>query len=109
MRSNFRNMQTTQLYFFLMSSHCQGSLIHYRFLKRCSGLKLNQTTSEMLWLGSMRNRKDTMHDLQLSAEPVYAIGAHFTYDLEVSEKKNVFDKLGCLKKTLKETSPSQAG
>ena len=62
----------------------------------------------------MRNRKDTIHDLQLSAEPVYALGAHFTYDLEVSEKKIFFDKLGSLKKTLnmwspKETSPSLAG
>ena len=68
--------------------------------ERCSGLKLNQTKSEMLWLGSMRNRKDTIHDLQLSAEPVYALGAHFTYDLEVSEKKHFLDKLGSLKKTL---------
>ena len=35
MRSNFRNMQTTQLYFFLilMSNHCQSYLIYYRFLK----------------------------------------------------------------------------
>ena len=68
--------------------------------ERCSGLKLNQTKSEILWLGSMRNRKDTILDLQMSGEPVYALGVHFTYDLEVSEKKNFFDKLGSLKKTL---------
>ena len=54
----------------------------------------------MLWLGSMHHRKDTILDLQMSSEPVYALGVHFTYDLEVSEKKNVFDKLGSLKKTL---------
>ena len=35
----------------------------------------------------MRHRKDTILDLQMSGEPVYALGAHFTYDLEVSEKK----------------------
>ena len=46
----------------------------------------------------MRNRKDTIFDLQMSGEPVYALGVHFTYDPEVSEKKN-FDKLGSLKKT----------
>lgn len=55
--------------------------------ERCSGLKLNQTKSEMLWLGYMRHRKDTILDLQMSGEPVYALGVHFTYDLEVSEKK----------------------
>ena len=68
--------------------------------ERCSGLKLNQTKSEMLWLGSMHYRKDTIFDLQMSGEPVYALGVHFTYDLEVSEKKFFFDKLGSLKKTL---------
>ena len=72
--------------------------------ERCSGLKLNQTKSEMLWLGSMHHRKDTILDLQMSGEPVYALGVHFTYDLEVSEEKNFFDKLGSLKKTLNKWS-----
>ena len=36
----------------------------------------------------------------MSGEPVYALGAHFTYDLEMSEKKNFLDKLESLKKTL---------
>ena len=60
--------------------------------KRCSGLKLNQTKSEKLWLGSVRHRKDSILDLQMSGEPVYVLGVHFTYDLEVSEKKNFYDK-----------------
>jgi len=45
--------------------------------ERCSGLKLNQTKSEMLWLGSMCHRKDTILDLQMSGETVYALGVHF--------------------------------
>jgi len=53
----------------------------------CSCLKLNQTKSEMLWLGSVRHRKDTIVDLQMSGESVYVLGVHFTNDLEVSEKK----------------------
>ena len=28
--------------------------------ERCSGLKLNQTKSEMLWLGSVSHRKDSI-------------------------------------------------
>ena len=43
----------------------------------------------------MHHRKDTELDLQMSGVPVYALGVHFTYDLEVSKKK-----LGSLKKTL---------
>ena len=68
--------------------------------EKCSGLKINQTKSEMLWLGSLRHRKDAFLDLQMSGEPVYALGVHFTYDLEASDKKHFFEKLGSLKKTL---------
>ena len=42
----------------------------------------------------MHHRKDTILDLQISSEPFYALGVHFTYDVEVSEKKKNFDKLG---------------
>ena len=47
----------------------------------------------------MHHIKDTILDLQMSGEPFYALGVHFTYDLEVSEKKNI-NKLGYLKDTL---------
>ena len=54
----------------------------------------------MLWLGSMRHRKDAICNLQISDDPVYALGVHFTYNIELSYKKNFFDKLSSLKKTL---------
>ena len=41
----------------------------------------------MIWLGSIRHRKDTILNLQMRSEPVHALGVHFTYDLDVSEKK----------------------
>ena len=78
MRSIFCNMQMTQLYFCLMSNQCQSYLIYYRFFERCSRLKLSQTKSEMLWLGSVRHRKDSILDLQMSGEPVNTLGVHFT-------------------------------
>ena len=48
----------------------------------------------------MRYRKDTILNLRMDSEPVYALGVHFSYDLEVSEKKNFHEKLVSLKKTL---------
>ena len=68
--------------------------------EKCSGLKINQAKSEMLWLGSMRHRSDAVCNLQISDDRVYALGVHFTYNTELSYKKNFFDKLGSLKKTL---------
>ncbi len=68
--------------------------------ENCSGLKINQTKSEMLRLASMRYRKDTILNLRMNSEPVYALRLHFSYDLEVYERKNFLEKLVSLKKTL---------
>ena len=57
--------------------------------EKCSGLKINQAKSEMLWLGSMRHRREAVCNLQISDDPVYALGVHFTYNTELSYKKNV--------------------
>ena len=48
--------------------------------ERCSGLKINESKSELLWLGSWRHRKDKILNLQISEEPVYALGVHFAYE-----------------------------
>jgi len=66
---------------------------------KCSGLKINQAKSEMQWLGSMHHRKDAICNLQISDDPVYVLGVHFTYNIELSHKKNFFKKLGSLQKT----------
>ena len=66
----------------------------------CSGLKINETKSQMLWLGSWRHRKDKILNLLLSDEPVYALGVHFSYDREAALKKKFWDKIISLKKLL---------
>ena len=57
--------------------------------QKCSGLKINQAKSEMLWLSSMRHvhRRDAVGNLQISDDPVYALGVHFTYNTELSSRK----------------------
>ena len=66
----------------------------------CSGLKINQSKSEMLWLGSISHRKDAIFNLRLSHEPIYALGVHFSYNHEIAVKINFSEKLETLKKTL---------
>ena len=46
--------------------------------ENCSGLRINQIKSELLWLGSLRYRKDTLRNLRLSEEPIYALGVLFS-------------------------------
>ena len=66
----------------------------------CSGLRINQSKSELLWLGSLRYRKDTLLNLRLSEEPIYALGVHFSYDEQLAAKKNFFDRLDPLRRIL---------
>ena len=66
----------------------------------CSGLRINQSKSEMLWLGSLRQRNDAVLNLKLSDEPIYALGVYFSYNEKLAIKKNFFDKLNQLQKLL---------
>ena len=66
--------------------------------ERCAGLKISVAKSEMLWLGSLRYRRDGILNLQIRDETVYALGTHFSYDDELSEKKNFLDKPAKLQK-----------
>ena len=68
--------------------------------ERCSGLRINQSKSELLRLGSSRHRKDTLLNLRLSEETTYALGIHFSYNEELAGKKNFFDRLDPLRKLL---------
>ena len=68
--------------------------------ENCSGLRINQSKSEILWLGSLRQRKDSILKLKLSDEKVYALGVNISYDEELATKRNFFEKLPKLKKIL---------
>ena len=67
-------------------------------LEDCSGLRINHSRSEILWLGSLHQRKDSILKLKLSDETVYALGVYFSYDEELATKRNFFEKLPKLKK-----------
>ena len=66
----------------------------------CSGLIINQSKSELLWLGSLRHRKDSVLSLKRSDEPIYALGEYFSYNEELATKKDFFDELSLLQKLL---------
>ena len=66
--------------------------------ERCSGLKkINESKSELLWLGSWRHRKDKILNLQISEEHVYALVVYFAYERDTVLQRNFWDKLISLK------------
>lgn len=47
--------------------------------EKCIGLKVNLSKSEMLWLGSMRHRKDGVLDLKIRDESVSTLQERFFF------------------------------
>lgn len=85
----------------LANVHSVSNLFAFLFrFERCAELKINLSKSEMLWLDSMKHRKDGVLDLQIKDEPVYALGTYFSNDDEPSDRENFLDKLTKLEKTL---------
>ena len=73
---------------FLVDTQSASNLLDLlSVFEKCSGLKINYGQSELLWLGSMRQRKDILLNLQFRDEPIYALGVHFSYDQETANKK----------------------
>ena len=69
--------------------------------ERCSGLKINHTKSEAMWLGKWKNREDTPFNVKWPKDSVYALGIHFSNSERVSDKLNFHAKLDVLENTLK--------
>ena len=68
--------------------------------KRVSGLEINANKTEAMWLGSWRNRKNKPFGFKWPHEPIYALGIHFSYDLEQANSLNFEEKARNLEKTL---------
>ena len=68
--------------------------------ERCSGLKINRTKSEAMWLGKWKNREDTLFNVKWPKDSIFALGIHFSNSAKVSGKLNFYEKLDVLEKTL---------
>ena len=68
--------------------------------ERCSGLEINPTKSEAIWLGRWKNREDTPFNFKWPKESVFVYGVHFSNCKRTSDKLNFYDKLDALENTL---------
>ena len=66
----------------------------------CSGLKINCTKSEAMWLRKWKNREDTPFNVKWPKDSVFALGIHFSNSEKVSGKIHLYEKLDVLEKTL---------
>ena len=67
----------------------------------CSGLEINTTKTEAMWLGQWKERTDTPFGFKWPKEPISALGIFFSYNQASADSLNFGEKIKILEKTLK--------
>ena len=65
-----------------------------------SGLKINCSKTEGMWIGSLRNDKAKPFDIKWPDEPIKALGVYFTYNQKLLKEKNFIERLDSVKKLI---------
>ena len=65
-----------------------------------SGLEVNASKTEAMWLGQWKNRRDTPFNFNWSADPICALGVFFSYDTAKANKLNFDEKMRSMEKIL---------
>ena len=65
-----------------------------------SGLAINCTKTEGMWIGSLRNNKTKLLGLKWPEEPIKALGVHYSYHEKLLREKNFIETLDKIKKLI---------
>ena len=61
--------------------------------KELSGLKVNSSKTEGMWIGSLKNSESKPLRIKWPTEPIKALGVFFTCDHKLSHSKNFSEKI----------------
>ncbi|KAL9989297.1 hypothetical protein ACROYT_G003831 [Oculina patagonica] len=70
-----------------------------REFKHTSGLEINTSKTEAMWLGAWRNKTDTPYNFRWPQEPIRALGVFFSYNADEANNLNFGEKIRNLEKT----------
>ena len=68
--------------------------------KLISGLEINTSKTEAMWLGRLRDKTYTPFNFKWPKEPICALGIYFSYNTEHANKLNFEERINNLEKTL---------
>ena len=66
----------------------------------CSGLEINKTKTEAMWLGEWKEKTDEPFGFKWPKEPINALGVSFSYNNANADRLNFGEKILSLEKTL---------
>ena len=68
--------------------------------KELSGLRINSSKTEGMWIGSFRSNKLKPFGIKWPDEPIKALGVYYTYDIKLLHEKNFIERLDSVKKLI---------
>ena len=68
--------------------------------KKLSGLEVNPTKTEGMWIGSSRENKTKPFGIKWPNEPIKALGVYYSYDQKLLHEKNFIENLDSVKKLI---------
>ena len=95
------NMQMIWLHSSPILNRLRHSLTCFtRLAGIASGLSINWSKTEGMWIGSTRSNKAKPLGISWPNEAIKALGIFYTYDQKLLHEKNVLENLGKIKKTV---------
>ena len=68
--------------------------------KKLSGLAINPSKTEGMWIGSSRGNKTKPFGIKWPSEPIKAVGVYYSYDPKLLLEKNLIEKLDTIRKLI---------
>ena len=65
--------------------------------RKLSGLTINTSKTEGMWVGSLTNNKSKPFNIKWSSKPIQALGVYYSYDTKLLHKNNFIEKLDSFK------------
>ena len=89
---------TTAVLSDINSAHVLFTLLDV--FKSLSGLMVNPTKTEGMWIGSSRGNKTKPFGIKWPSEPIKSLGVFYSYDQKLLREKNFIEKLDSIKKLM---------
>ena len=68
--------------------------------KNLSGLIINSSKTEGMWIGLSRNKTSKPFGIKWPDEPIKALGVYYSYDIKLLHEKNFIERLDSVKKLI---------
>ena len=77
-----------------------GVRLWNEIFKNISGLNINSSKTEGMWIGSFRGKMEELFSIKWPKTPIKALRVYFTYDPKLLKEKNFIERLDSIKKLM---------